>query len=160
MRVRLRTSVGVSVRFGRGGGRPFAEHAKKEHLEMTVFGPHVLFKVFDQSALSTEAKDETSKRYPNARRAHLRTGGNFPYLCGSGELNLSLRPCPGRSDAASRSTLNTHTQSAWKQKGFLCISRSSSERTTEFSVGMTHRLDTLVHISNFLPGEFKHTRAT
>uniref|UniRef100_A0A8B9LUQ9 Maspardin n=1 Tax=Astyanax mexicanus TaxID=7994 RepID=A0A8B9LUQ9_ASTMX len=36
--------------------------------------------VFDQSALSNEAKEEMYKLYPNARRAHLKTGGNFPYL--------------------------------------------------------------------------------
>uniref|UniRef100_A0A672Q2K4 Maspardin n=1 Tax=Sinocyclocheilus grahami TaxID=75366 RepID=A0A672Q2K4_SINGR len=34
--------------------------------------------VFDQSALSHEAKEEMYKLYPNARRAHLKTGGNFP----------------------------------------------------------------------------------
>lgn len=44
--------------------------------------------VFDQSALSTEAKEEMYKLYPNARRAHLKTGGNFPYLCRSAEVNL------------------------------------------------------------------------
>lgn len=47
--------------------------------------------VFDQSALSTEAKEEMYKLYPNARRAHLKTGGNFPYLCRSAEVNLYIQ---------------------------------------------------------------------
>ncbi|XP_072516931.1 maspardin isoform X2 [Salminus brasiliensis] len=47
--------------------------------------------VFDQSALSNEAKEEMYKLYPNARRAHLKTGGNFPYLCRSAEVNLYIQ---------------------------------------------------------------------
>uniref|UniRef100_A0A8C4XHZ6 SPG21 abhydrolase domain containing, maspardin n=3 Tax=Erpetoichthys calabaricus TaxID=27687 RepID=A0A8C4XHZ6_ERPCA len=47
--------------------------------------------VFDQSALSSEAKEEMYKLYPNARRAHLKTGGNFPYLCRSAEVNLYIQ---------------------------------------------------------------------
>lgn len=49
------------------------------------------FQVFDQSALSNEAKEEMYKLYPNARRAHLKTGGNFPYLCRSAEVNLYIQ---------------------------------------------------------------------
>ncbi|XP_050971974.1 maspardin isoform X2 [Labeo rohita] len=48
-------------------------------------------RVFDQSALSHEAKEEMYKLYPNARRAHLKTGGNFPYLCRSAEVNLYIQ---------------------------------------------------------------------
>lgn len=47
--------------------------------------------VFDQSALSLEAKEEMYKLFPNARRAHLKTGGNFPYLCRSAEVNLYIQ---------------------------------------------------------------------
>lgn len=50
-----------------------------------------VMQVFDQSALSTEAKEEMYKLYPNARRAHLKTGGNFPYLCRSAEVNLYIQ---------------------------------------------------------------------
>lgn len=50
-----------------------------------------LIDVFDQSALSNEAKEEMYKLYPNARRAHLKTGGNFPYLCRSAEVNLYIQ---------------------------------------------------------------------
>lgn len=53
------------------------------------FPPNV--KVFDQSALSLEAKEEMYKLFPNARRAHLKTGGNFPYLCRSAEVNLYVQ---------------------------------------------------------------------
>lgn len=31
------------------------------------------------------------KLFPNARRAHLKTGGNFPYLCRSAEVNLYVQ---------------------------------------------------------------------
>ncbi|KAG8510275.1 Maspardin, partial [Galemys pyrenaicus] len=53
--------------------------------------PVTIMDVFDQSALSTEAKEEMYKLYPNARRAHLKTGGNFPYLCRSAEVNLYVQ---------------------------------------------------------------------
>ncbi|KAJ8343935.1 hypothetical protein SKAU_G00312640 [Synaphobranchus kaupii] len=47
--------------------------------------------VFDQSALSHEAKEEMYKLYPDAKRAHLKTGGNFPYLSRSAEVNLHIQ---------------------------------------------------------------------
>ncbi|XP_048829605.1 maspardin-like [Brienomyrus brachyistius] len=47
--------------------------------------------VFDQSALSQEAKEEMYKLYPDAKRAHLKTGGNFPYLSRSAEVNLHIQ---------------------------------------------------------------------
>ena len=47
--------------------------------------------VFDACAISDEVKEEMYKCYPNAKRAHLKTGGNFPYLCRSGEVNLHLQ---------------------------------------------------------------------
>lgn len=60
-----------------------------------LLSPDVVFpldvEVFDQSALSLEAKEEMYKLYPNARRAHLKTGGNFPYLCRSAEVNLYIQ---------------------------------------------------------------------
>ncbi|KAL7980181.1 hypothetical protein Chor_001449 [Crotalus horridus] len=59
--------------------------------------PVTIMDVFDQSALSTEAKEEMYKLYPNARRAHLKTGGNFPYLCRSAEVNLYIQVSPAHS---------------------------------------------------------------
>lgn len=59
--------------------------------QLCTFTFLLVFKVFDQSALSLEAKEEMYKLYPNARRAHLKTGGNFPYLCRSAEVNLYIQ---------------------------------------------------------------------
>ncbi|XP_023568416.1 maspardin [Octodon degus] len=53
--------------------------------------PVTIMDVFDQSALSTEAKEEMYKLYPNAQRAHLKSGSNFPYLCRSAEVNLYVQ---------------------------------------------------------------------
>lgn len=47
--------------------------------------------VFDASALSDPVKEEVYKCYPDAKRAHLKTGGNFPYLCRSAEVNLHIQ---------------------------------------------------------------------
>jgi len=47
--------------------------------------------VFDESALSQRCKEEMYKCYPDAKRAHLKSGGNFPYLSRSSEVNLMLQ---------------------------------------------------------------------
>lgn len=47
--------------------------------------------VFDESALSTRCKEEMYKCYPDAKRAHLKSGGNFPYLSRSADVNLMLQ---------------------------------------------------------------------
>jgi len=47
--------------------------------------------VFDRCAISDPVKEEVYKFYPNAKRAHLKTGGNFPYLCRSAEVNLHIQ---------------------------------------------------------------------
>lgn len=47
--------------------------------------------VFDACAISDEVKEEMYKCYPDAKRAHLKTGGNFPYLCRSAEVNLHIQ---------------------------------------------------------------------
>ena len=46
--------------------------------------------VFDECALTQGVKDDMYKCYPQAKRAHLKTGGNFPYLSRSTEVNLYL----------------------------------------------------------------------
>lgn len=51
----------------------------------------LLLQVFDACAISDQVKEEVYKCYPNAKRAHLKTGGNFPYLCRSAEVNLHLQ---------------------------------------------------------------------
>ncbi len=47
--------------------------------------------VFDESALSQRCKEEMYKCYPDAKRAHLKSGGNFPYLSRSNEVNLMIQ---------------------------------------------------------------------
>lgn len=49
-----------------------------------------LFQVFDRSALSQTVREETYKLYPEAKRAHLKTGGNFPYLSRAEEVNMHI----------------------------------------------------------------------
>lgn len=47
--------------------------------------------VFDESALSQTVKEEVYKCYPDARLAHLKTGGNFPFLARADELNIYIQ---------------------------------------------------------------------
>lgn len=46
--------------------------------------------VFDPSALSQTVREELYKLYPNAKRAHLKDGGNFPYLSRWDDVNMHL----------------------------------------------------------------------
>ncbi|XP_065836559.1 maspardin-like [Oscarella lobularis] len=46
--------------------------------------------VFDDSALTASVKEDLYKCYPNAKRAHLKSGGNFPYLSRGSEVNMHL----------------------------------------------------------------------
>jgi maspardin len=47
--------------------------------------------VFDEYALSNQVSENLCKSYPLAKRAHLKSGGNFPYLSRSDEVNLHLQ---------------------------------------------------------------------
>lgn len=47
--------------------------------------------VFDEYALSSPVREDVYKCYPDAKLAHLKTGGNFPYLSRSEEVNLYLQ---------------------------------------------------------------------
>ncbi len=51
----------------------------------------ILFQVYDECALSQLVKDEMYKCYPDAPRAHLKSGGNFPYLSRADEVNVHLQ---------------------------------------------------------------------
>ncbi|XP_054714491.1 maspardin-like [Uloborus diversus] len=53
--------------------------------------PMTIVDVFDDSALSTAAREELYKCYPDAKRAYLKKGGNFPYLSYSEEVNLHIQ---------------------------------------------------------------------
>ncbi|EFA06956.1 maspardin [Tribolium castaneum] len=53
--------------------------------------PITVIDVFDEYALSNAVREELYKCYPNAKLAHLKTGGNFPYLSRCSEVNLHLQ---------------------------------------------------------------------
>lgn len=47
--------------------------------------------VFDDYALNSPIKENIYKEYPEAKLAQLKSGGNFPYLSRSDEVNLHLQ---------------------------------------------------------------------
>ncbi|XP_063241417.1 maspardin-like isoform X2 [Bacillus rossius redtenbacheri] len=53
--------------------------------------PITILDVFDEYALSNTVREEMYKCYPTAKLAHLKSGGNFPYLSRSDEVNLHLQ---------------------------------------------------------------------
>ncbi|ROT73278.1 putative maspardin isoform X2, partial [Penaeus vannamei] len=58
---------------------------QKVQVEVTILD------VFDESALSQTVKEEVYKCYPSARLAHLKTGGNFPFLARADEVNIYIQ---------------------------------------------------------------------
>ncbi|XP_039759217.1 maspardin-like [Pararge aegeria] len=52
--------------------------------------PITIMDVWDESALSSGVREDLYKSYPQAKLAHLKSGGNFPYLSRSDEVNLHL----------------------------------------------------------------------
>ncbi|OAD62522.1 Maspardin [Eufriesea mexicana] len=68
--------------------------------------PITIIDVFDEYALSNAVREEVYKCYPNAKLAHLKSGGNFPYLSRAAEVNLHLqihlRQFEGTEYAASK----------------------------------------------------------
>ena len=50
-------------------------------------------KTNDYCATPQQLKDEVSERYPGARQAYLKTGGDFPFLSRPDEVNLHLQVC-------------------------------------------------------------------
>ncbi|XP_022915023.1 maspardin-like [Onthophagus taurus] len=67
--------------------------------------PVTIIDVFDEYALSSAVREELYKCYPQAKLAHLKSGGNFPYLSRCAEVNLHLqihlRQFDGTPNAAS-----------------------------------------------------------
>ncbi|PVD20118.1 hypothetical protein C0Q70_20612 [Pomacea canaliculata] len=63
----------------------YVEPQKLRDVDITIMD------VFDDCALSGSVKDEMYKCYPEARRAHLKSGGNFPYLSRSADVNVMLQ---------------------------------------------------------------------
>ncbi|KOC66879.1 Maspardin [Habropoda laboriosa] len=70
--------------------------------------PVTILDVFDEYALSNTTRENMYKCYPNAKLAHLKSGGNFPYLSRAAEVNLHLqihlRQFEGTEYAASERT--------------------------------------------------------
>ena len=53
---------------------------------------HVPFlKTNDYCAIPQQLKDQLGERYPEARRAYLKSGGDFPFLSRPDEVNLHLQ---------------------------------------------------------------------
>ena len=52
--------------------------------------PVTVIDVYDDCALSQTVKEDLYKCYPNAKLAHLKTGGNFPFLSRKEEVNMHL----------------------------------------------------------------------
>ncbi|KAG6463487.1 hypothetical protein O3G_MSEX013901 [Manduca sexta] len=52
--------------------------------------PITVMDVWDESALCSRVREDVYKSYPHAKLAHLKSGGNFPYLSRSDEVNLHL----------------------------------------------------------------------
>ncbi|KAL0869915.1 hypothetical protein ABMA27_006112 [Loxostege sticticalis] len=52
--------------------------------------PITIMDVWDECALSAQVREDLYKSYPQAKLAHLKSGGNFPYLSRSDEVNLHL----------------------------------------------------------------------
>ncbi|XP_065578788.1 maspardin-like isoform X2 [Artemia franciscana] len=52
--------------------------------------PITIIDVFDLSALSNRVKDALYKAYPLAKLAHMKSGGNFPYLSHPEDVNLFI----------------------------------------------------------------------
>lgn len=46
--------------------------------------------VFDDSALSSQARDDIYRNYTDAKLAHLKSGGNFPYLSRSDDVSMHI----------------------------------------------------------------------
>jgi len=52
--------------------------------------PVTIIDVFDECSLTQDVRDEMYKSYPSAKLAHLKSGGNFPYLSRSEEINMFI----------------------------------------------------------------------
>lgn len=75
--------------------RGYVEAHKLHELPVTIID------VFDKSALCNNVMEELYKCYPQARLAHLKSGGNFPYLSRSADVNLYLQIHLGQFDGTT-----------------------------------------------------------
>jgi len=50
-----------------------------------------ILQILEKTVLSDDVHDEMSKCFPEAKVAHLRDGGNFPFLARDSEVNMYLK---------------------------------------------------------------------
>ena len=53
--------------------------------------PVTLLDVFDVNALTDEVRNNLYKCFPESKKAHLKSGGNFPYLSRASDVNLHIQ---------------------------------------------------------------------
>lgn len=83
----------------------YVEPQKLQGVDVTIMD------VFDDCALSHAVREEMYKCYPDAKRAHLKSGGNFPYLSRSAEVNIFIQIHLQKYDGTSESAkFNTNTE--------------------------------------------------
>lgn len=80
--------------------------------------PVTIIDVFDDYALTNTVREEMYKCYPDAKLAHLKSGGNFPYLSRAADVNLHLQVnlssciymwmCSHRQHKSQRTYLQVH----------------------------------------------------
>lgn len=84
-----RSSGGTGINYGEPRTRSY--HFAPLRCIQPFSTSHSAPQVFDDNALTWKVREETYKCYPTARRAHLKTGGNFPYLSRPDEVNVFLQ---------------------------------------------------------------------
>ena len=64
--------------------------------------------VNDDCAIAHPVREDLYRSYPDARMAHLKSGGNFPYLSRSDDVNLHLQVHLRRFDRTNYQVSDTH----------------------------------------------------
>ena len=61
------------------------------HTCNTILLFNLILKVNDNSVLTETVKNDMYKCYPHAKRAHMKEGGNFPYLSRLDEVSVYIQ---------------------------------------------------------------------
>jgi maspardin len=61
------------------------QHISAQGIEVMIMS------VLDQTAITNSVQNEMLKCYPGAKEAHVKDGGNFPYLSRDQEVNIYLK---------------------------------------------------------------------
>ena len=56
--------------------------------KLTILDTH------DEGVLPDSMRDRLLKRFPQARVAHVKDGGDFPFLSNAGEISMHIQVCP------------------------------------------------------------------